>query len=81
MSNLKKIIGKEKYQAIQSAQKMQDYLELYEELINMQAEFFAKSLESTNKPAKKGYRKLADETSLALKKVIEEALNDKQVWS
>lgn len=61
-------------------QKMQDYLEVYEELINIRVEYFARSTQERSSYAKKLFHKLSDETGIVLQDVIERALNDKQIW-
>lgn len=66
---------------IVACQRMLDYLEAYDHLLDKQTEFLAKSISSRDKTTKRTYRKFADETNIALKKVAERALNDKQIGS
>ena len=63
------------------AQKMLDYIEIYEELLNQIEEYFARSITETTATRKRLFRKLTDETGVALQQVTERALNDNKIGS
>ena len=61
-------------------QKMQDYLEVYNELLDIIEEYLGRSMQENNPSKKRLFRKLADETGIALCQITERALNDNKIW-
>lgn len=81
MNEGQRLFGRETYKAIKKAQKMLDYIEAYDHLIEKDIEFFAQALLAEDKVTRKKYRKYSDTAHQALKDVAERVLHDKQVWS